>query len=182
MAPAVVGSAERNRIILPVAEVHRMVTKPSHIAPDGSVLMVDVGDKAVTRRTARAEVRVRMRAPTARALRDATLPKGDALVTAQIAGIMAAKQTAGLIPLTHPLPLSSVEVSFAWEDEQVLRIESRAVTDGKTGVEMEALVAASVAALTIYDMCKALEKGIEITELRLIEKTGGKSGDWRRPA
>jgi cyclic pyranopterin phosphate synthase len=156
-----------------------METKPSHIAPDGSVLMVDVGNKSVTRRTARAEVRVRMAAATARALREATLPKGDALVTAQVAGIMAAKQTAGLIPLAHPLPLSAVDVTFAWEDD-VLRIESRATTDGKTGVEMEALVAASVAALTVYDMCKALEKGIEITELRLLEKTGGKSGDWRR--
>jgi cyclic pyranopterin phosphate synthase len=157
-----------------------METKPSHIAPDGSVLMVDVGNKSVTRRTARAEVRVRMAIATARALREATLPKGDALVTAQVAGIMAAKQTAGLIPLAHPLPLSAVDVTFDWEDERVLRIESRATTDGKTGVEMEALVAASVAALTVYDMCKALEKGIEITELRLVEKTGGKSGDWRR--
>jgi len=159
-----------------------MQTKPSHITPDGSVTMVDVGDKSITRRTARAEVRVRMASATAEALRAATLPKGDALVTAQLAGIMAAKQTANLIPLAHPLPLSSVEVTFGWEEEAVLRIESRAITDGKTGVEMEALVAASVAALTIYDMSKALEKGIEITELRLIEKTGGKSGDWRRPA
>ena len=152
--------------------------KPSHIAADGSVTMVDVGAKGVTHRTARASARVRMPAAVAHALRTATLPKGDAFVTAQLAGILAAKQTGTLIPLCHPLPLDTVDVTFAWEDEVVLRIESRAVTTAKTGVEMEALVAASVAALTIYDMCKAVDKGIVIEAVQLDEKTGGKSGDW----
>ena len=140
--------------------------------------MVDVGQKAPTRRTASAEAQVRMQPATAAALRAATLPKGDALVAAQIAGILAAKATGTLIPLAHTLPLSSVEVSFSWSEPATLRIATRAVTTGQTGVEMEALVAASVAALTIYDMCKALEKGIVIDGVRLVSKTGGASGDW----
>jgi cyclic pyranopterin phosphate synthase len=140
--------------------------------------MVDVGHKAPTSRTARAEARVRMLPATAAALRDATLPKGDAFVAAQIAGILAAKQTAMLIPLAHTLPLSAVEVNFRWIDSATLHIATQASTSGQTGVEMEALVAASMAALTVYDMCKALEKGIVIEGLRLVSKTGGKSGDW----
>ncbi len=144
--------------------------------------MVDVGGKAVTQRTARAEARVRLAPATADALRAATLPKGDAFVAAQLAGIMAAKQTGSLIPLAHPLPLTSVDVAFAWPEPHVLAIATTARTTGQTGVEMEALVAASVAALTIYDMCKALEKGIVIETVRLLEKTGGKSGDWRADA
>jgi cyclic pyranopterin phosphate synthase len=142
--------------------------------------MVDVGHKAVTVRTADAEARVRMEPRTAEALRNATLPKGDAFVAAQIAGILAAKQTAALIPLAHSLPLSSVDVSFSWADSSTLLIAARATTTGQTGVEMEALVATSVAALTIYDMCKSLEKGIAIETVRLVRKTGGKSGDWNR--
>jgi cyclic pyranopterin phosphate synthase len=140
--------------------------------------MVDVGLKAATTRTARAEARVRMLPATADALRAATLPKGDAFVAAQIAGILAAKQTGALIPLAHTLPLTSVEVNFSWVDAATLRVATQASTSGQTGVEMEALVAAGVAALTIYDMCKALEKGIVIESLRLLSKTGGKSGDW----
>ncbi len=140
--------------------------------------MVDVGHKAPTTRTARAEARVRMLPATADALRAATLPKGDAFVAAQIAGILAAKQTGALIPLAHTLPLTSVEVNFSWVDAATLRVATQASTSGQTGVEMEALVAAGVAALTIYDMCKALEKGIVIESLRLLSKTGGKSGDW----
>jgi cyclic pyranopterin phosphate synthase len=140
--------------------------------------MVDVGSKAVTERTAHASARVRLPANVAAALRAATLPKGDAFVTAQLAGILAAKQTGGLIPLCHPLPLDAVDVTFGWEGDVVLRIDARATTTAKTGVEMEALVAASVAALTIYDMCKAVDKGIVIEAVRLEEKTGGKSGDW----
>ena len=140
--------------------------------------MVDVGGKAVTERTAVAQARIRLQPATAQALRTATLPKGDAFVAAQLAGILAAKQTGMLIPLAHTLPLSAVGISFEWETPDVLRIESRATTAGRTGVEMEALVAASVAALTIYDMCKALEKGIAIEDVRLVSKTGGKSGDW----
>lgn len=143
--------------------------------------MVDVARKTPTLRTARAEARVHMLPATASALRDATLPKGDAFVAAQIAGILAAKQTGALIPLAHTLPLSSVDVSFSWLDGATLRIGTQASTTGQTGVEMEALVAASVAALTVYDMCKSLEKGIVIEGLRLLSKTGGKSGDWTAP-
>ena len=154
------------------------MNRPSHVAPDGSVVMVDVGAKAVTARTALARALVRLPPAAAAALRDATLPKGDAFVTAQIAGILAAKRTGELIPLCHPLPLDAVDVTFTWEGADVLRVESRATTTAKTGVEMEAMVAASVAALTIYDMCKSLDKGIVIEAVRLIEKTGGKSGSW----
>ena len=114
----------------------------------------------------------------ASALRAATMPKGDAFVTAQLAGIMAAKQTAALIPLAHPLPLAKVDVRIEWVDETTLRIEAVAITTAQTGVEMEAMVAASVAALTIYDMSKAMDKGIVIQSVRLLEKTGGKSGRW----
>lgn len=155
-----------------------MSERPSHVAADGSVAMVDVGEKSVTRRTARAAAFVRLPPAAAAALRDATLPKGDAYVTAQIAGIFAAKQTGTLIPLCHPLPLDAVDVTFAWEREDVLRVEARATTSARTGVEMEAMVAASVAALTIYDMCKSVDKGIVVESVRLIEKTGGKSGAW----
>jgi cyclic pyranopterin phosphate synthase len=152
--------------------------RPSHIAADGSVTMVDVGAKGVTRRTARACALVRLPPAAAEALRSATLPKGDAFVAAQIAGIFAAKRAGELIPLCHPLPLDAVEVRFAWDSDTVLRIETQATTSAKTGVEMEAMVAASVAALTIYDMCKSVDKGIVIEQTRLLEKTGGKSGDW----
>ena len=153
----------------------------SHVRADGSLAMVDVGAKASTARTARAQARVRLSADAASALRGATLAKGDAFAAAQLAGIMAAKRTDELIPLAHPIPLGAVDVAFAWDDATTLRIESRATTHGRTGVEMEAMVAASVAALTIYDMCKALDKGIVVESVRLLEKTGGKSGDWRRP-
>lgn len=140
--------------------------------------MVDVSGKAVTARTARAEALVRFPVAAAQALRDATLPKGDAFVTAQVAGIMAAKQAASLIPLAHPLPLASVDVCFDWADETTLRVEAEAATSAQTGVEMEAMIAASIAALTIYDMTKAVDKGIIIERVRLLSKTGGKSGNW----
>jgi cyclic pyranopterin phosphate synthase len=153
--------------------------KLSHVRADGSLAMVDVGAKPSTARTARAEARVRLNAAAAEALRAATLAKGDAFAAAQLAGIMAAKRTDELIPLAHPIALGAVDVSFAWEGATTLLIASRATTVGPTGVEMEAMVAASVAALTIYDMCKALDKGIVVESVRLIEKTGGKSGDWR---
>ena len=136
--------------------------------------MVDVSGKSVTSRFARAQALVRMNAPAQSAIRDATLAKGDALVAAQIAGILAAKQTAGLIPLAHPLPLTGVDVGFQWRADGVLAIEAAAGTDAQTGVEMEALVAATIAALTIYDMTKALDKHITIESVRLLEKTGGK--------
>lgn len=154
--------------------------KPSHFTPGGTVTMVDVSAKGVTRRTARAQALVRMSAAAFRALRDATLKKGDALVTAQIAGIAAAKHTADLIPLAHTIGLTGVDVRFEFVAPDVLRIESEARTTAKTGVEMEALVAASVAALTIYDMTKAVDKGIVIERVALLSKTGGKSGTWRR--
>ncbi|HVA32855.1 MAG TPA: cyclic pyranopterin monophosphate synthase MoaC, partial [Candidatus Baltobacteraceae bacterium] len=134
----------------------------SHVGADGSVTMVDVGAKPVTRRTARACALVRLPPRAATALRDATLPKGDAFVAAQIAGIFAAKRTGELIPLCHPLGLDAIDVTITWDDESVLRIETQATTSGKTGVEMEAMVAASIAAVTIYDMCKSIEKGIVI--------------------
>ncbi len=121
-----------------------------------------------------------MSADARSALLDATAPKGDAFVTAQIAGIQAAKQTATLIPLAHPLPLGAVDVRFTWSDDGALVIEAVATTSAPTGVEMEAMVAASVAALTIYDMAKALDKGIVIESVCLLEKTGGKSGPWKR--
>ena len=139
--------------------------------------MVDVGGKPVSRRRAVARATVRMAPDTARRLRE--LPKGDALVTAQLAGIMAAKRASELIPLCHPLPLAHVDVVVEVGEREV-SIVGTAETVAQTGVEMEALTAASVAALTVYDMCKAVEKGIQITDLRLEEKTGGKSGTWRR--
>jgi len=132
--------------------------------------MVDVSHKEHTVRTARAQARVRLGAEAARALRDATLAKGDALVAAQLAGVLAAKQTPALIPLAHAIPLGSVNVDFTWEDD-VLVIEASARTTAQTGVEMEAMVAAAVAGLTIYDMTKGIEKGITIESVRLLEKT-----------
>jgi cyclic pyranopterin monophosphate synthase len=152
--------------------------KPSHIRRDGSVAMVDIGRKSISARHARAEAIVRMHAAARRALQRATLPKGDAFAVAQVAGIMAAKQTATLVPLTHPLPLSSVDVRFEWRDDGLLRVETEARTTARTGVEMEAMVAAAVAALTIYDMSKALDKGITIETIRLLRKSGGKRGTW----
>ena len=144
------------------------MTELSHVDDSGEVRMVDVGGKPLSRRRAVASGRVRMAAATAEVLR--TLPKGDALVTAQLAGIMAAKRTAELIPLCHPLPLSHVDVQLAIDRDGVA-IEAVAETTAQTGVEMEALVAATVAALTVYDMAKAIDKEMEISEVRLVEKT-----------
>jgi len=142
--------------------------------------MVDVSHKPVSARTARAQALVRMSPQAAKALREATLPKGDAFVAAQLAGVLAAKQTGTLIPLAHPLPLTHVGVTFAWHDDESLRIEATASTNAQTGVEMEAMVAAAIAALTIYDMTKAVDKGITIERVQLLSKTGGKS-DLREP-
>jgi len=143
--------------------------------------MVDVSAKPASDRLARARAIVRMSAATEAALRAATLPKGDAFVAAQLAGILAAKQTASLIPLAHPLPLTQVAVTFSWLATGRLAIDAVARTVAQTGVEMEAMTAAAVAALTVYDMTKALEKGIVIESLRLLEKRGGKSGNWSAP-
>ena len=140
----------------------------SHVDESGAVRMVDVGDKPMSRRRAVASAQVQMSPQTSRRLHD--LPKGDALATAQLAGIMAAKRTSDLIPLCHPLPLSHIEVTLDVQDG-IVGILAVAETTAQTGVEMEALTAASVAALTLYDMCKAVDKAMTITELRLIEKT-----------
>jgi cyclic pyranopterin phosphate synthase len=140
----------------------------SHVDETGSVRMVDVGDKPVSRRRAVARARVRMGPDTALRIRE--LPKGDALATAQIAGIQAAKRTAELIPLCHPLPLTSIAVSLTVREASV-EIEASVETTAQTGVEMEALTAASVAALTVYDMAKAIDKSMEIESVRLVEKT-----------
>jgi len=153
----------------------------THLDAAGKARMVDVGGKAETTRVAVASGRIRMTAEALAAIRDGAVPKGDVLAAARIAGIMAAKKTAELIPLCHPLALTSVTVDFAFE-EDTLRATASASLTGRTGVEMEALTAASVALLTIYDMAKAIDKGMVIEDLRLIEKRGGKSGDWRAGA
>jgi cyclic pyranopterin phosphate synthase len=144
------------------------VSDLSHVDAEGGVRMVDVGGKALSRRRATARATVRMAPETARRLRE--LPKGDALATAQLAGIMAAKRTSELIPLCHPLPLTNVEVSLE-VGEDAVEIVASAETTAQTGVEMEALTAASVAALTIYDMAKAVDKELVVAEVRLLEKT-----------
>ena len=149
----------------------------SHVDESGDVRMVNVGGKPLSRRRATARATVRMAPETATRLR--ALPKGDALATAQLAGIMAAKRTSELIPLCHPLPLTHVAVRLEIVADAV-EIEGSAETTAQTGVEMEALVAATVAALTVYDMVKGLERGVEIAEIVLVEKSGGRSGDWRR--
>lgn len=150
----------------------------THLDAQGHARMVDVGAKAETARIAIASGRIRMNAAALAAIRDGNVPKGDVLAAARIAGIMAAKKTADLIPLCHPLPLHSMTVDFTVE-EGAIRATTMASLTGKTGVEMEALTATSLALLTIYDMAKAIDKGMVIEEVRLIEKRGGKSGDWK---
>ena len=153
----------------------------THLDARGHAAMVDVSEKAVTVRTAVAEGEVRMLPSTLAALRDGTTPKGDVLAAARIAGIMAAKKTPELIPLCHTLLLSKVAVDFELDPaESRVLIRALVRCQGQTGVEMEALTAVSVAALTIYDMAKALDKGMVIGAIRLMEKQGGKSGEWRR--
>ncbi|MCB1492495.1 MAG: cyclic pyranopterin monophosphate synthase MoaC [Rhodobiaceae bacterium] len=151
----------------------------THLAEDGSASMVDVGEKADTVRIAEAEGHVRMRAETLALILAGDMKKGDVIGAARIAGIMAAKQTASLIPLCHPLALTKVSVDIE-PDEALpgLRVRAMAKLTGKTGVEMEALTAASVACLTIYDMAKAVDRGMEIGGIRVLSKSGGKSGDW----
>lgn len=158
-----------------------MSTKLTHLDERGNAAMVDVGDKIVTTRTAVAQGEVQMEPATLQAIRDGALPKGDVLAAARIAGIMAAKRTPDLIPLCHTLLLTKVAIDFTMDEvgSRVL-ITSTVRCNGQTGVEMEALTAVSVAALTIYDMAKAVEKGMTIGNIRLLEKQGGKSGDWQR--
>lgn len=149
----------------------------THLDAAGAAHMVDVGGKAATARVAVATGRIDMTANAASAIRDGTALKGDVLAVARIAGIMAAKRTSELIPLCHPLPLSRVAIELAI-DESGVTATATAATEGKTGVEMEALTAVSVTLLTIYDMAKAIDKGMTIGDVRLLSKTGGKSGDW----
>lgn len=153
----------------------------THLDSRGHATMVDVGDKQITTRTAIAEGEVRMTPATLAVIRDGNVPKGDVLAAARIAGIMAAKRTPELIPLCHTLLLTKVAIDFE-VDEAESRVVITALVrcNGQTGVEMEALTAVSVAALTIYDMAKALDKSMTISAIRLLEKQGGKSGEWRR--
>ena len=152
----------------------------THLNARGEAHMVDITDKPATVREARAEVWVQMQSATLAAILEGGVPKGDVLATARIAGIQGAKQCSNLITLCHPLALSAATVDFEPDvAHSRVRIEALCKLSGKTGVEMEALSAASIAALTIYDMCKALDKGMVITGLRVLEKTGGKSGDYK---
>jgi cyclic pyranopterin phosphate synthase len=151
----------------------------SHVDDQGRVRMVDTGNKEITQRRAVASARVLMTEETVAALREHRTPKGDPLEAARLAGIMAAKRTSDLIPLCHPLPLTHIDVQATLEEAGVA-LQAEVSTNAQTGVEMEALTAVSVAALTVYDMCKALEKGMTITDIRLESKTGGKSGDYDR--
>ncbi|WP_432770101.1 MAG: cyclic pyranopterin monophosphate synthase MoaC [Sphingopyxis sp.] len=155
-----------------------MTDRPTHLDDSGAAHMVDVGAKPATMRRAVAGGRITMAAGALDAIRAGNAPKGDVLSTARIAGIMAAKRTADLIPLCHPLALTSVSVDFTWESGGIA-VTATAATSGPTGVEMEALTAASVALLTLYDMAKALDRAMVLGDIRLIEKSGGRSGDWR---
>ena len=153
------------------------MTGLTHLDEAGAARMVDVGAKAVTARMAVAGGRIAMSAQALAAIREGSAKKGDVLATARIAGILAAKRTSDLIPLCHPLPVSSVSVELALEADGVA-VTATVATTGQTGVEMEALTAVSVALLTIYDMAKAVDRGMRIDNIRLLEKTGGKSGHW----
>lgn len=153
--------------------------KLSHLDSHGHAHMVDVGEKRVTRREARAEARVSMSPATLALVSAGDIPKGDVFSTARIAGVMAAKRTPELIPLCHPLRIDSVSVEFEMDDEaSAVLVKTAVVATDRTGVEMEALTAAALAALTIYDMCKAVERGVVIGPIRLLHKEGGKSGTW----
>ena len=156
------------------------MTELSHFDEHGASRMVDTSAKAETLREARASGLVRMAPATAALIRDRALAKGDVLEVARLAGIMAAKRTGDLIPLCHPLPITSAAVAFSFEAPDLLRIDATVRVFGRTGVEMEALTAVSVAALTVYDMCKAVDKSMTIERIRLESKTGGKSGPFQR--
>jgi cyclic pyranopterin phosphate synthase len=158
------------------------VSRLTHFNTAGDAHMVDVGGKAESRRIAVAEGRIDMLEDTLKLVMDGKHKKGDVLAVARVAGIMAAKRTAELIPLCHPLPLSSIDIALSTvSDASAIRCRAKAETVARTGVEMEALTAVQIALLTIYDMCKAVDRGMTIGEVRLVEKSGGKSGHWRRP-
>jgi len=154
------------------------MTGLTHIDEAGAARMVDVSGKAATKRVATAEGSIAMSAPALAAIRDGALTKGDVLAVARVAGIMAAKKTSDLIPLCHPLPISAVTVDFSFETDAIACTAS-VTTTSNTGVEMEALTAVSIALLTVYDMAKAIGKGMTIGPVRLLAKSGGRSGDWR---
>ncbi len=158
----------------------RSSRKLTHIDARGAARMVDVSKKRVTARRAVASGEVRVAPETLRLILDGDIPKGDVFAAARIAGIQAAKRTADLIPLCHPLPIEAVDISIASRRPDRILITATATVRARTGIEMEALTAASVAALTIYDMCKAVDRGIVIGPIRLEEKSGGRSGTWRR--
>ncbi len=152
----------------------------NHFDQDGNAIMVDISRKEITQRVAVASCDVLVRAETMALILKGNIKKGDVLSVARLAGILGAKKTPDLIPLCHPLALSSAEIDLRCDEKQnIIEITSRCKINGRTGVEMEALTAVSVAALTIYDMCKAVDRGIKITNIRLLEKVGGKSGQWR---
>lgn len=160
-----------------------MSAELTHFDAAGQARMVDVGGKAETERVAVAEGRISLCPEAYAMVKAGTMKKGDVLGVARLAGIMAAKQTSALIPLCHPLAISGAEVAFAFDDEgHSIIIEASVRITGRTGVEMEALTAVSVAALTIYDMCKAVDKGMEISQIRLMKKSGGRSGEFSRAA
>ncbi|MDD4801485.1 MAG: cyclic pyranopterin monophosphate synthase MoaC [Syntrophomonas sp.] len=153
----------------------------SHINEQGYARMVDISDKRDTTRFARAQAIVRMQAETLHTIREGNIKKGDVLAVAQVAGIMGAKQTPALIPMCHPLMLNGIDIEFTFDEaDKSLIIHSQVKTSGKTGVEMEAITAVTVAALTVYDMCKAIDRWMEITNIQLLEKSGGKSGQLNR--
>jgi len=158
-----------------------MSQRLTHLNARGEAHIVDIGDKAVTRRRAVAQARILAQPETVTTIMGGGLKKGDALAVARIAGIMAAKKTSDIIPLCHPIPLTKVSVEIEADGDSAILIQATAETTGQTGVEMEALVAASTAALTLYDMAKAIDRGMTITDLCLLEKSGGKSGDFTRP-
>lgn len=152
----------------------------THFNEQNRAKMVDVSEKDVTKREAVAHSKLTMKPETLTRIREGRVEKGDVLAVAQVAGVMAAKKTWDIIPMCHPLPLTGIDIRFVFADEETLEMEATVKTTGKTGVEMEALTAVSVAALTVYDMCKAMDKAMTIGPTSLISKTGGKSGDFRR--
>ncbi|HZG14491.1 MAG TPA: cyclic pyranopterin monophosphate synthase MoaC [Candidatus Bathyarchaeia archaeon] len=152
----------------------------THFNEQNRAQMVDISEKGSTKRVAVASSRVQMQPETLMRIKEGKISKGDVLAVAQVAGIMAAKKTWEIIPMCHPIPLSGVDIHFSYEGEDTLLVEATAKTTGQTGVEMEALTAASVAVLTVYDMCKAMDKGMILGPTYLVSKTGGKSGDFTR--
>jgi cyclic pyranopterin phosphate synthase len=156
------------------------VQKLSHLDKDGQVKMADVSEKDITVREAVATARVKMQPETLKLIKEGTIKKGNVLAVAQVAGILAAKSTWQTIPMCHPIRITSVSIDFEFLSESEIKVEGVVKTRDRTGVEMEALTAVSVAALTIYDMCKTVDRSIEITNLKLLKKTGGKSGDFVR--